>query len=134
MDMAKSVLRDELRKQEGFLESEIQELRELNDESQELYASSKDELLEVFINSNIFLFDYSKLNLNTQAPERSKGLTFWGTRLWSWGQITPKTWPTFSAVLRLANSVGYRQIFNESCLKLINFDSSTSAGQYLWKA
>ena len=81
MDMAKSVLRDELRKQEGFLESEIQELRELNDESQELYASSKDELLEVFINSNIFLFDYSKLNLNTQAPERSKGLTFWGTRL-----------------------------------------------------
>ena len=57
MEMAKSVLRDELRKQEGFLESEIQELRELNDESQELYASSKDELLEVFINSNIFLFD-----------------------------------------------------------------------------
>ena len=55
--MAKSVLRDELRKQEGFLESEIQELRELNDESQELYASSKDELLEVFIYSNIFLFD-----------------------------------------------------------------------------
>ena len=57
MEMAKSVLRDELRKQEGFLESEIQELRELNDESQELYASSKDELLEVFIYSNIFLFD-----------------------------------------------------------------------------
>ena len=47
--MAKSVLRDELRKQEGILEGEIQELRELNDESQELYANSKDELLEVFI-------------------------------------------------------------------------------------
>ena len=49
MEIAKSVLRDELRKQEGILEGEIQELRELNDESQELYANSKDELLEVSI-------------------------------------------------------------------------------------
>ena len=49
MEIAKSVLRDELQKQEGILEGEIQELRELNDESQELYANSKDELLEVFI-------------------------------------------------------------------------------------